>query len=93
MRQDMDIRSDSALPAVIIHPAGVPASHYPACDPVGRCYCSGHAQRESDQITGSNIRKVAIFGLGSMGYGMAPRLLGDAQVRDIVTGFDIEWDE
>jgi len=28
-----------------------------------------------------------------MGYGMAPRLLGDAQVRDIVTGFDIEWDE
>ena len=25
--------------------------------------------------------------------GMNPRLLTDAQVRDVVTGFDIEWDE
>ncbi|MGB1175975.1 MAG: aldolase, partial [Candidatus Puniceispirillaceae bacterium] len=25
--------------------------------------------------------------------GMNPRLLTEAQVRDVVTGFDIEWDE
>ena len=72
-------------------------------------------------MTGENVRKVAVFGLGSMAYGMAqsllcaslhaieeledmtrlalltrgmnPRMLTDAQMRNVVTGFDIEWDE
>ncbi|MEX0503127.1 aldolase [Alphaproteobacteria bacterium LSUCC0719] len=31
--------------------------------------------------------------LALMTRGMSPRLLSEAQVRDVVTGFDIEWDE
>ena len=31
--------------------------------------------------------------LALMTRGMSPRLLSEAQVRDVATGFDIEWDE
>jgi len=31
--------------------------------------------------------------LALMTRGMSPRLLSDEQIRDVVTGFDIEWDE
>ena len=37
-------------------------------------------------MTGGNIRKVAVFGLGSMGYGMAQSLL---RAGHIVHGFDV----
>ena len=45
---------------------------------------------KGEQMTVQSSMKIAIFGLGSMGYGMAQLLL---RAGHTVHGFDVECDE
>ena len=61
-------------------------THYPACDTAGHCYCAGKVNWEAKDVTRHSASRVAVFGLGSMGYGMAQSLL---RAGHTVYGFDV----